>query len=84
MPTTLERGQVFLNFETRFFLNHIRIARNIPMRKVKMHAVTSPAMAPVFNGDAEKTLVSFSEGVPGDIGEDEVDEDGSMEEASEI
>ena len=39
-----------------------------------MHAMTTPAMAPEFDDDAESALVSCGKGVPEDLGEDKVDE----------
>jgi len=47
-----------------------------------MHAITSPAMAPGCNDD-EKVLLSCGKGVPEDVVKDEVNEDGSVEEASD-
>ena len=50
----MERDHIFLCFNARFFLDHIRIAKKAPMKKVKRHANKIPAMAPKFKDDAEK------------------------------
>lgn len=84
MRTRLERGQVFLKFDARLFLNHVRIAKKIPMIKAKTHTVTIPAMAPGFNDDAEAVLVSCDKGIAEDVGGDKVDEDGDMDEDSDM
>jgi len=52
------------------------------MKKIKMHAITSPAMAPGCNDD-EKVLLSCGKGVPEDVVRDAVNEDGGVEEASD-
>jgi hypothetical protein len=47
----------------------------VPTRRIKMHAITIPAMAPECNDDddAEKVLVFCDKEVPEDVGRDEVD-----------
>jgi len=82
----LERSQVLLNFEARFFLNHIRIAKKIPMKKAKMHAATIPTRFDENDDgdDGDEVLVSCSKGVPEDIGRDEVRVEVEVEEASEL
>jgi hypothetical protein len=47
----------------------------VPKRKIKMHAITIPAMAPECNDDddAEKDLVFCDKEVPEDVEGDEVD-----------
>ena len=83
----MERDQILLllSFDARFFLDHVRIAKTIPTRKIKTHAITIPAMAPEFNDDAEKVLLFWDKGAPDDVG-GKVDEDGlgDTDEASDV
>jgi len=85
MPTN-ERGQVFLSFDARLYLNHVRIAKTVPTRKVKKHAITIPAMAPDFNDDddVEESFVFCDKEFPEDVGGDKVDENEDTAEGSDI
>jgi len=71
----MERDQILLRFDARFFLDHVRIAKKVPTRKIKTHAITIPAMAPEFNDDVERILLFCDKGAPEDVGGDKVDED---------
>lgn len=84
MPTK-ERDQVFLNFNARFFLDHIRIAKKAPIRKMITHAITIPAMAPEFNDDddVEKGLVFCSKGTSEDVEGGNVDESRDLDEVGD-
>lgn len=53
------------------------------MRKV-IDAITIPAIAPGCNADADNLLGSCSKGVPEDVEGDKVDENGGVEEVSDI
>lgn len=85
MPT-MERDQILFSFDARFFLDHIRIAKTDPTRKIKTHAITIPAMAPEFNDDLEKVLLFFDKGAPlaEDAWGDKEDEEGDTDEASDV
>ena len=73
---TMERDQILLCFDARFLLDHVRIAKKVPTRSVKMIANTIPTMAPELKDDVEFCDKGASE----DFGGDKVDD----EEASDI
>jgi len=84
MPA-IERDHFLLDLNARFFLDHIRIAKKVPARRVKTHAITMPAMAPEFNDDVEEVLLFCDKGAAAeDVEGDKVDEDGDKDEASEF
>jgi len=81
----MERDQILLDLSARFFLDHIRIAKKVPARKVKAHAITMPAMAPEFNDDVEEVVLVCDKGAAeDDVEGDKVDEDGDKDGASEV
>lgn len=83
----MERDHILLRFDARFFLDHVRIAKKVPISKAKRHANTIPAMAPEFNDDLEEKVLLFCDkGGSEDIGGDKVDEDGDTDrdEASDV
>jgi len=82
---TMERDHILFCFDARFFLDHVRIAKKVPTRRIKMHANTIPAMAPELNDDVEKVLLFCDNGASEDLGGDKVDdEDGNTDEADDI
>ena len=76
----MERDQILLCF-ARFFLDHVRKAKKVTTRKVKMHANTIPAMAPEVNDDVEKVLLFCDKGASEG---DKVDEDWDTREAGNV
>jgi len=80
----MDCDQILLNFDARFFLFHVRIAKKVPTRKVRTNAITIPAMAPELNDDVEKVLLFCDKEAPDDVGGDKVDEDGDMDEANDV
>ena len=79
----MERDQSLFCF-ARFLLDHVRKAKKAPMR-AKIHANTTPAMAPEFNDDVEKVLLFCDKGASEDVGErDKVDDDRDTDEASNL
>jgi hypothetical protein len=86
----MERDQILFCFDARFFLDHVRKAKKAPTRKVKMHAITIPAMAPEFNDDVERVLLFCDKGASEDVGGDkedvggDKDEDGNTDEATDL
>jgi len=80
----MERDQILLCFDARLFLDHVRKAKRVPKSKIKMHAITIPAMAPEFNDDVEEVLPFCDKGASEDIGGDKVDEDGDTDEATDV
>jgi len=85
MPKCLERDHILLCFDARFFLDHVRKAKKVPTRRVKMHTNTIPAIAPELNDDVEKLLLFCDEGASEDLGGDNVDdENGNTDEARDI
>ena len=68
----------------RFLLDHVRKAKKVPMRKVKMQTSTIPARAPEFKDEVEEALLFCDKEASEDVGGDKVDEDRDTDEACDL
>jgi hypothetical protein len=79
----MERDQILLRFDARFLLHHVRIAKNVTIRKVTTHANAITATAPEFN-DVWRVLLFCGKGASEVLGGDEADEDGDTDDVNDV